>query len=527
MKLCCQGNSLVLRIMILVFGALVTLAALLAVINITWIRQFIIANYEACGNRASTIIINAMYHNMLTNSRGETQLIAASTAANDDVIRNIELFNKNGEIMVASDSARLHLVHDIHREPCTACHRETGVTRSTVSFQKDPRTGHHQLTVLTSIANDPSCYTASCHFHPREEKVLGAMLVSLDLGQMDSFIAHMQRTFLLVTLLFTAVIAGVVFFLIHRKIHTPLQHLMEAVQHVGSGNFSYRIPVNSKDEFGRLGEKFNQMSAELEAYDAKLKEWSATLEDKVRRKTQDLRNAQQQMVLMEKMASLGKLSASVAHEINNPLAGVLNYAKLVERTLRRDHLTPDEKERVLAEIKEIQDETRRCGNIVRNLMSFAHPTRGEFAAVSLHSEINKVLALLGHHLEIKNITVHRKLLAEDDTIYADQDQIRQALIALMVNAVEAMDEEGVLTVRTWNEKKTVKTAVRDTGVGITPEDLPHIFEPFFTRKEEGGTGLGLSVVYGIVQRHNGKIEVQSEPGMGSEFIMTIPGVEHE
>ncbi|MEK7705159.1 MAG: ATP-binding protein, partial [Myxococcota bacterium] len=238
----------------------------------------------------------------------------------------------------------------------------------------------------------------------------------------------------------------------------------------------------------------------------------------------ELGHMQRQVVHMEKMASLGKLSATVAHELNNPLAGILTYAKLVERDID----TPlDESARAELHrfLKLIQKESSRCGDIVRNLLLFARQSGVELAPTPLNTVIERALLLVRHHVEMANVQLTHRTLDGNDEVICDGNQIQQALVALLVNAIEAMQggDGGTLEVTVSGTEGEVQIDVRDSGSGIASDVLPHIFEPFFSTKDkESGVGLGLAVVYGIIQRHHGKIDVTSEPGRGALFSVTLP-----
>jgi len=265
----------------------------------------------------------------------------------------------------------------------------------------------------------------------------------------------------------------------------------------------------------------------LKAADTELREWSHTLEDRVKEKTAELEQIHQQIMLVEKTASMGKMAASVAHELNNPLSGIITYAKLSARRLRS--LLPDgpEKRQVLEHLELIGSESMRCGNIVRDLLTYARASRAEFRTAHLHDLVARALKLVEHHTALREVQATSDLQLADDEVVCDADQIVQALVALLINAVEAMPDGGQLTVRTWapSDDATGRAcfSVSDTGVGIPDSVRDRIFDPFFsTKTETKGVGLGLAVVYGIVQRHEGEITVTSAVGKGTTFIITIP-----
>ena len=232
-----------------------------------------------------------------------------------------------------------------------------------------------------------------------------------------------------------------------------------------------------------------------------------------------------QLVQMEKMVSLGKLASTVAHELNNPLEGVLTYAKLLKRTVKEGTLTSETATEIQSELSIIADETARCGNIVKNLLLFSREKIGEFVEEDIRIAIDRSLKLLDHHLQMHNIKLEKDFESERLMLFCDPQQIEQTLLAIEINAVEAMPDEGGLRVSAHRlaGSDSVQIIISDTGIGIPEEALPHIFEPFFTTKENGkGTGLGLAVVYGIIERHAGTINVQSRVHGGTSFTITLP-----
>jgi two-component system NtrC family sensor kinase len=227
-------------------------------------------------------------------------------------------------------------------------------------------------------------------------------------------------------------------------------------------------------------------------------------------------------VQMEKLSSLGKMAATVAHELNNPLSGILTYAKLTSQELS-EASAGQEFDELQGYLTLIQKESSRCGDVVRNLLLFSRASGYELAEHSARMIIERALMLVQHHLEMTEIRLVRDLGDEDDTITCDENQVQQALVALFVNAVEAMPDGGTLTVSCKSMAEEVCIEVADTGYGIPDEVRPQIFEPFFSTKEElDGVGLGLAVVYGIVQRHEGTIEVDSNADAGTTFRVQLP-----
>jgi len=260
----------------------------------------------------------------------------------------------------------------------------------------------------------------------------------------------------------------------------------------------------------------NYLEKQMNAYKEIL-----TLNERLNNSIRQLEQTQRQLVQSVKMSALGGLAASVAHEINNPLAGVLVYAKLMSKKLQSGNFNGEE---CAANMKKIEDAVSYCSKIVRSLLDFSRQTEPTLKPVKMKDILDQVITLVGHQAEIKHVAVLRDEAPGLPPIMADFGQIQQVLMNLMVNAIQATAEGGKITIRTERTPDGfIRTSVTDTGVGIPPENMEKLFTPFFTTKGEvKGVGLGLSVSYGLVERHGGKIEVQSEVGKGSTFNVLLP-----
>ena len=234
---------------------------------------------------------------------------------------------------------------------------------------------------------------------------------------------------------------------------------------------------------------------------------------------------QARILHQDKMMSLGRLAASVVHEINNPLSGILNYLRLMGRILAQGSLAADRQEKFQHYLELVENETGRCSQIVSSLLSFSRRSPPSFGNVQIDELLQRCILLSRHKLELNNIRLESNLEPNALSVIGDFNQLQQCVINLIFNAIDVMPEGGTLNLdaRHDAEKELVIISVKDSGPGIDPADLPHIFEPFVTTKNEGyGVGLGLSTVYGIMEQHSGSIDVDSRPGQGATFMLKLP-----
>lgn len=301
-------------------------------------------------------------------------------------------------------------------------------------------------------------------------------------------------------------LALVISYLLSRSIVKPVGQLLEGAARLSRGELEYRIKPYSSDEIGQVCQAFNAMGESLLDRDRRL--WEQT---------------QKQLSESEKLASVGRLAAGVAHEINNPLVGVLTFSKLL---LEDDTIPPHAKE----DLKVIADETMRCREIVKNLLDYARESKPEISLANINEVVEKTLDIIRNQSLFQNITIKEQFNPHLPAIPVDPNQIQQVIMNLVLNAAEAMPDSGTLTISTNHgaDRSFIKISIKDTGTGIAKEDIERIFDPFFTKKEHGGgTGLGLAVSYGIVQKHKGSITVTSRVGKGSTFEVNLPIVKDE
>ncbi|MDE2112075.1 MAG: HAMP domain-containing protein [Alphaproteobacteria bacterium] len=479
----------------------------------------------------SGVITKSLRFAMLRNQPTYVDTVIRDVAAQPGIDR-IRIFSKEGRITHSTYAPEIG--HTVNRkaEDCSSCH---GSGKPLEEIPKSKRTwtfttpgGHRLLGTMEVIRNEPSCYNAACHHHPPNSVVLGVLDIRYSLDGMDRKVHSNVLTISAFALGFVVVASLLVAFFVHRLIFLPLRDLESGAKNISSGNLEQQIPVRSEDEFGRLAGSFNAMTVALRHSRAELREWARTLEQKVERRTEQLRIAQAEAAQGEKLASVGLLASGIAHELNNPLTGVLTFSHLLREKMPDGSQDAEDMDLVIRE-------TKRCAVIIRRLLDFARDKPLEKKFADLNQIIKETTRFVERPAHLNNIDISLDLDPALPEIWGDPDQMKQVVMNLLVNAQHAIDGEGSIVIRTRRLPQpkalqagatpvpAVELSIRDTGCGISKENLGRIFDPFFTTKEVGiGTGLGLSVTHGIVEAHGGTIELESEVGKGSTFRVYLP-----
>lgn len=480
---------------------------------------------EISAIRNSDIIKRSTRYGMLVNRREDVHQII-QTVGDEPGVEGIRIYNKRGEIIFSTKEEEIFKKEDLNSVSCNPCHA-VSYPRANLTDKERIRIFHKEngdriLGLINPIRNEEECSNVACHVHPPNVEILGVLDVQMSLESIDKQIAENRNNLILSSIIITLLIAFFSGIFIWIMVYARVKELIDGTKAISSGNLDYTLDIKANDELGELANDFNVMSKNLSKAYTEIKEWNENLNQKVSEKTNQLKEIYEHVVQIEKIASLGKLSATVAHELSNPLEGILTYSKLIMRKLNNSDKYP-EKEKILSYLQLIAAESDRCGNIVKNLLLFSRTSEKEISKNDIVSLIERSLMLVAHHLEINNVKLTKNYDAEYFEIDCDKNQIQQSLVAILINAVEAMPNGGELTVQFKIEHPNIKLVISDTGIGIPEENLNQIYEPFFTTKTSGkGTGLGLSIVYGIVQQHNGKISVESKINEGTKISIVFP-----
>lgn len=469
-------------------------------------KRHLISEVRRSAHQLSETVKNSTHHDMLLNQRESVHRMI-NTIGRQDGIKKVRIFNKDGAIIYSTDYLDAGQLVDKKAEACYACHvvdqplERLPISERTRIFSV-PDSGRI-LGIINPIYNEPSCWQGDCHAHEPTQKVLGVLDISMSLDEVDRDMQASQRRLLLFGVVAIAAVSLMIYLLVNRIVLRPLNAIVAATRKVAAGDLHYKLAVTTGDEIGTLASSFNEM-------------------------THRLSEAQRQLYQSQKLAAVGQLAAGVAHEINNPLTGVLTYSSfLLKRAADRPEFKDD--------LEVIVRETQRCRGIVKGLLDFARPSPPEKHPSDINEIVERAIRIVQTQLAAQRVELHKNLRAGLPMVNADANQIQQILVNLLLNAKDAIGEGGAITLATalrtnsdpaQSHTQEIEVSVSDTGCGIPAAHLERIFEPFFSTKGRKGTGLGLAVAWGIVEKHNGRIEVESEVGKGAIFRVLLPIDEH-
>lgn len=520
--------SLIQKLTILTGTVVVLFMTLFAWININNLQKLLVNNTVRDLDNLAASITRMTRHQMLLDNRPLVyQMI--NEVANRPGIDRIRMINREGMIVHSTVAEEIGTAIDHQAIRCNQCHKP-GMTLTHPPLEERGRfftlpDGKHVMGLARGVSNESSCSTAACHAHSESQRILGVVdiLVSVDLLKAD-LASYRNRIILLTVLLIILLGASLTFFTLH-LVNRPVNELLRLTARLAKGQLDCEMTPTSNDELGELMRAFQFMTTNLRQARNDLEEWGRTLEEKVKDRSEELQRMQMQLVHTEKLASLGELVAGIAHEINNPLSGILIFSSLVAKDKRLDPA-------LQKDLETISNEAQRCAGIVKGLLEFAR----DYQPKKTTSDINQILVdslrLVECQSVFQNVAILRQLDNNLPLIMADQNQLKQVFINIFINAGQAMQdlkrgELQIITRRSDEGDDGVMVTIRDSGHGVPEEQLGKLFDPFFTTKGTGGTGLGLSVSYGIIQAHGGTISVESAQGAGTTFSIRLPCSSHD
>ncbi len=503
------GTSLILLVFMVLF----------AYINIATFKTMLLEAAISDADKLSETIIKTTHYEMLEDNRQRAYQMIQEVGTLQGV-DHIRIINKSGHITFSTEKGEIGKYLDKTEAGCNMCHtigepkvQASTMSRSRVYFDKH---GKQVVGMAKAIYNEESCYHASCHFHPPKQRILGVLDTIVSLENMQTLISYYRNRIIVLTIFLLLSISLAITVFTHRLVNLPVKKLLTQTTRIAGGDFDALVHNTSHDEMGELSDAFNQMTASLKSTRMELEEWGKNLETKVLERTSEIKQMQTQLIRSEKLVSLGRLVAGITHEINNPLTGILMFANLIHNNPKLDPSLKNDTDVII-------NEAQRCAKIVKGLLDFSRESIPQKKPTSLNKIMEATLALIGRQSSFHNINIVRDYQQDLPLILIDENQIEQVFINILLNASQSMLGSGNIHIKTYTENEEYACLkITDTGTGISEENLEKIFDPFFTTKSDKGMGLGLSVSYGIIERHGGRIDVQSKVNEGTTFTIKLP-----
>jgi len=499
--------------LILTVGTLMTIGSLLlGYFFITYERKVMIKNMINYAVSSTELIKRGIHYGMLT---GQNEVIQQNIdfISAEKSINFVRVYNPDGTIVYASNRKELG-----RRPYAPEAFRKLIESRETsgLTTSGDDKI----LRYAVPIYNEPRCFTSQCHYHEKDKKVLGLLESAFASSEVDYILQQNRITTLLLIGLFVFGISVFLCVILYHFVSKPVALLEAGMKRIAKGELDAPIEIKTRDEMGLLANTFNSMTTDLKRYRENMENWTRSLEAEVKKKTNEIMRAQEELLNAEKLASLGRMAAGVAHELNSPLTGVVTFAHLM-----KSRTSPEDKQSQ-EDLQVIIDQANRCSRIIKGLLGFSRRAGFEMVEISVNDLLDNTISLVRNQARFHNIRFDIRLAPSLPLILADPNQLQQVFLNLIINAADAMNEKGVITISTRvlrTDADVLEIEITDNGPGIPEDMVGRIFEPFFTTKPVGkGTGLGLSVSYGIVKRHGGDIIVKSAPGQGASLFIRIP-----
>ena len=531
--------------------ALVVVAAFATVGHLTLrahSRQSIALVARNLDTLVDTVRASTRYH-MLRAAHEDVAEIVRTIGRQREVER-VRLIAKDGKVWMSGRPEELGVILNVRDPACAGCH-QSGPPKPALELRDRmstyERDGRSFMTIIRPIYNEWECSSAGCHVHPPGQRVLGIIDMGVRLDPLREALSESRSSFIAISTPFVVGIPLLVGLYLWLTVHRPVRRILAGIELVARREPTQPIAlrVTQKDELGVLARAFDEMVCELEVADDELKSWGRTLEQRVDEKTRELRAAEQELkrwtltleqrveektrelrlvethiARADRLASLGRLAADVAHELNNPISGVITYIQLIRKRIANGQVDPVDVEQYEKHLAVVETELRRCGEVVKDLLIFAKNSPATFAPVALREVIDRALAVVRPKLEASPVTLSVSIAADVPTVCCEKNQVQQVLMILLINAIEAMPDAGRLSLRCTAEPgwDGACIAIEDTGPGLPASIRARLFEPFLSTKDEAsGVGLGLSIAQAIVRRHAGRIEAESPAGGGTTF----------
>jgi len=484
------GLKIVLAVV--VFSALII--GLTSIFAFNFYQSSIIDQMELTGQQFARTIKTSLNHNMMNNQYDSVRHTIAAIGKQEGIAK-VRLFTVQGQIFYSSKIKEVGKSYPMDSLECMVCHvndklEAPKLEQRTKIFEAED--GITYLGIFDPINNEKGCYTADCHYHSSESKILGVLDVVIPLESMQERIKTGSIRTAAFAILAIIILSFVTLLVVRILVLLPIRKLVAATGRVAKGEWTDPISGGRQDEMGDLIRSFNRMQETLKV-------------------------SQRQLVLSGKLASVGKLAAGVAHEINNPLTGILTFA---EDLLDESEEDDPKREDYLV----IKRESIRCRQIVRNLLDFARQDKPQISSVDVNEVLKRTITLIERLAQFQNCVIETSLQPNLPLVRGDAGQLQQIYLNLLINSAEAMPEGGKITIKSIHGRRNplITTTVTDTGIGMSEEEKRRIFEPFYSTKKGKTQGLGLAVTWGILEQHGGSIDVESEVDKGTKFTVRLP-----
>jgi len=399
------AQKLILSLTVIV----IIIAAISGFINVQTEERQLVNSMILGADQLSNSITSATWHAMLANHREDAYQVMQTIALKQGIDR-IRMFNRGGRIMFSTSPEDSNITVGKSAETCSMCHaalqprlKVDRPSRVRIYKGKDNR---RNLTIVTPIYNETACSQAACHAHPADMKILGVLDLALNLDGVDHEVADVKLRVYLVTAIEVTLISIFIFFFTRRFVGIPIQQLIEGTKAVSAMELDKPIDIiHPSEELDHLARSFNVMREQLQSAMTEINQFTQQLETKVEQRTEQLKAAHQKLLQSDRLASLGQLSASVAHEINNPLSGVLNLGMLMQRLLNDDCIPPGRLQDFRKYLSQVVNETTRVGRIVSDLLAFSRRSKPQRVPTSLNKIVTTTLSLISHKLKLMNVEV--------------------------------------------------------------------------------------------------------------------------
>lgn len=527
-------KSLAIKLIVFIAVILILTIGIFAYININIQKKYLIGEMQQNALRLSQTIERSIQYDMLT-ARSDYIQRTLEDIGEQEGIEHIRIFDKKGKIIAADSTQEVGILIDRQAEACYTCHsnkeplKKLSTSDRTRIFKLE--NGDRVLGIVNPIYNEPQCYNSACHFHPKDQNVLGVMDILISLARFDEQIGTSRKQILIYfSLTFLLISASISLFIV-LFVNTPIHKLIEGTRRIAEGDLDYRIGSYQPDEIGELGKSFDRMTTQLKKSREEIEMWNVKLKNEVKRATEKLKKTNEELNgANKKLQELDNVKSDfmrrMEHGSRSHLAVIQSCLSLV---LKEYFAELNEQQKELVKTAE-----RRCSLMLELLddillLSYRKSSEAVYhiEPVQVAETVQKVIEEIHAQAQKKNIMINVQIPINYPRVLADSVAIKEVFLNLLNNAVKYTKEHGTVIVSAKQKKEFIEIEVRDTGIGIAPGDLPEVFNEFYrspnakSHKIEG-TGLGLAIVNEIVKALHGSIKVQSELGKGSTFTVILP-----